>query len=261
MCLSYYLCVLRHWAIRPLYVVAGKILISWRESEKSLIFSQCDHNLAATLGTRLMADDQLRYLMEHAEDLVPVLYDHARKLAARKYGWRDGRTLPLGKTPEEIVTDVYVSYVKGDGTEGQRIKGVRHFNSEKDLMLQLKGSIRSTLWALSDKSSTKNELVARTEEEAARPLGFESTEATPAESVESADFAKAVVEAVNAHPKITANKDLQDLIAAFDLDVTEVEGQAEMLGKKSEQISQLRYQLKGVILGVTQELNMNQKTI
>jgi len=208
-----------------------------------------------------MADDQLRYLMEHAEDLVPVLYDHARKLAARKYGWRDGKTLPLGKTPEEIVTDVYVSYIKGDGTEGHRVKGVRHFNSEKDLMLQLKGSIRSALWALLDKSSAKNELVARTDEEAARPLGFESTEATPAESVESADFAKAVVEAVNAHPKITANQDLQDLIAAFELDVTEVEGQAEMLGKKSEQISQLRYQLKGVILGGTQELNMNQKTI
>ena len=77
-----------------------------------------------------MADEQLRYLIEHAEDLVPVLYDHARKLAARKYGWRDGKTLPLGKTPEEIVTDVYVSYIKGNGTQGQRIKGVRHFDSE-----------------------------------------------------------------------------------------------------------------------------------
>jgi len=199
--------------------------------------------------------------MEHVEDLVPVLYDHARKLAARKYGWRDGQTLPLGKTPEEIVTDVYVSYIKGDGTEGQRIKGVRHFNSEKDLMLQLKGSIRSALWALSDKSSTKNEFVARTDEEVEQSLGYESTEATPAESVESADFAKAVVEGVNAHPKIKASQDLQDLIAAFDLDVIEVEGQAEMLGKKNEQITQLRYQLRGIFLGVTQELNMNQKTI
>jgi hypothetical protein len=208
-----------------------------------------------------MADDQLRYLMEHAEDLVPVLYDHARKLAARKYGWREGKTLPLGKTPEEIVTDIYVSYIKGDGTEGQRIKGMRHFNSEKDFMLQLKGSIRSALWALTDKSSTKNEFVARTDEEVTQPLGYESTEATPAESVEAADFAKAVVDGVNSHPKIKASQDLQDLIAAFDLDVIEVEGQAEMLGKKNEQITQLRYQLRGIFLGVTQELNMNQKTI
>lgn len=208
-----------------------------------------------------MADDQLRYLMEHAEDIIPVLYDHARKLAARKYGWREGKTLPLGKTPEEIVTDIYVSYVRGDGTEGQRIKGMRHFNSEKDLMLQLKGSIRSALWALTDKSSTKNELVARSEEEAARPLGYESTEATPAETLESADFAKAVVEAVNAHPKMKANQDLQDLMAAFELDVTEVDGQAEMLCKKNEQISQLRHQLRGIIIGVTQELNINQITL
>ena len=30
-----------------------------------------------------MSSSHLTYLMEHAEDLVPVLYDHARKLAAR----------------------------------------------------------------------------------------------------------------------------------------------------------------------------------
>lgn len=202
-----------------------------------------------------MADEQLRYLIEHAEDLVPVLYDHARKLAARKYGWRDGKTLPLGKTPEEIVTDVYVSYIKGNGTQGQRIKGVRHFDSEKDLTFQLKGSIRSALWALTNRASTKNELVARTEEEAARPLAYESTEATPAESAESADFAKAVVEGVNAHPKIKTNQDLQDLMTAFELDVTEVDGQADMLGKKNEQISQLRYQLRDITFGVMQQLN------
>lgn len=204
-----------------------------------------------------MADDQLRYLMEHAEDLVPVMYDHARMLAIRKYGWREGKTLPLGKTPEDIVTEVYASYINGKGTEGQRIKGMRHFNPEKDFVLQLKGSIRSALWALTDKSSTKNEIVARTEEAAANPVEFGSTEATPAESAESADFAKAVVEAVNEHPKIKASQDLQDLIAAFELDLTDVEEQAEMLCKKNEQITQLRYQLRVIFLEVIKELNKN----
>ena len=202
-----------------------------------------------------MADDQLQYLMQHAEDLVPVMYDHARMLAIRKYGWREGKTLPLGKTPEDIVREVYVSYISGAGTEGRRIKGMRHFNPAKDFMLQLKGSIRSALWALTDKSSTKNEILARTEEDAARPVEFGSTEATPAESADSADFAKAVVEAVNEHPKIKSSQDLQDLIAAFELDVTELEEQAEMLGKKKEQITQLRYQLRGIILEVIKELN------
>jgi hypothetical protein len=202
-----------------------------------------------------MADDQLQYLMQHAEDLVPVMYDHARMLAIRKYGWREGKTLALGKTPEDIVREVYVSYINGEGTEGQRIKGMRHFNPAKDFVLQLKGSIRSALWALTDKSSTKNELLARTEEDAARPVEFGSTEATPAESADSADFAKAVVEAVNEHPKIKASQDLQDLIAAFELDVTEVEEQTEMLGKKKEQITQLRYQLRAIILEAIQKLN------
>lgn len=204
-----------------------------------------------------MADQHLRYLVENTEDLVPVLYDHARKLAGRRYGWREGKTLPLGKTPEDIVREVYVSYIKGEGTEGQRVKGLRHFNPAKDLMLQLKGSIRSALWALCDKSATKMELLARTEEEAAAPIEFGSTQATPAELVESADFAKAVVKSVKAHPKIKASRDLQDLLAALDLDVTEVDAEAEMLGKTKEQVHQLRHQLRVIFLEVMSELNNN----
>jgi hypothetical protein len=202
-----------------------------------------------------MADEQLRYLMDHAEDIVPVLYDHARLLAMREYGWRVGKTLPLGKTPEDVVTEVYVSYIKGAGTAGRRLKGMRHFNPEKDFMLQLKGSIRSAMWALTDRSSTKNEFVARTQEDAAKPMEFASTDPSPAESVDSADFAEAVVEMVNSHPNIKASQDLQDLLAAFELGKTEVPDQAEMLSKKNEQISQLRFQLRTIILEVITELN------
>jgi hypothetical protein len=198
-----------------------------------------------------MADDQLRYLIEHAEDIVPVLYDHARKLAARKYGWREGKALPLGKSPEEIVTDAYIKYMEGK----------RKFDPAKDMLFQLKGTVRSLMWALCDKSSTKNELLAWSDEETDKAMELGSNDATPSESVESADFARKVVEAVNAHPRIKANQDLQDLIAAFDLDVTEVQGQADMLGKKNEQISQLRFQLRDITHGVWQEINMNQKTI
>jgi hypothetical protein len=44
-------------------------------------------------------------------------------------------------------------------------------------------------------------------------------------------------------------------LTAFELDVTEVDGQADMLGKKNEQISQLRYQLRDITFGVMQKLN------
>jgi hypothetical protein len=90
-----------------------------------------------------MSNPHLTYLMEHAEDLVPVLYDHARKPAARKYRWREGKALPLGKTPEDIVGEVYVSFIKGEGSDGKHIKEARNFDPSKDLMLQLKGAIRS----------------------------------------------------------------------------------------------------------------------
>lgn len=193
--------------------------------------------------------------MEHADDLVPVLYDHARKLAARACGWTTGKTLPLGKTPEDIVRDVYVSYIKGAGSDGRRTKGVRHFDLTKPLMLQLKGSIRSALWALRERSSAKNEKVAQTEEEAGEPLEFAPTESDPAELTDSADFAKAVVEGVKAHPKFKNSRDMQDLFAAFELEITEVPDQAPELGKNPEQISQLRYQLRQIYSEVIDELN------
>ena len=126
------------------------------------------------LGHR-MPDEQLRYLMEHAEHLVPVLYDYARVVAIRDYGWRKCKTLPLGKTPEDIVTDSYVKYIKGE----------RKFNPNKDIMLQLKGTVRSLLWALYDKSSTKRELVARSDEEANAVTELGSNEPTPADNVVS----------------------------------------------------------------------------
>lgn len=192
-----------------------------------------------------MADEHLRNLMENADDLVPVLYDHARKLAARKLGWHEGKTLPLGKTPEDIVTEVYLKYVQDR----------RHFDPTKDLLLQLKGSVRSLLSALGDKSSTSKERLAATEEDMAAALNIGSTDATPAEMVESADFAKAVVAGLKAHPRIKASPDLQDLLAALELDVTEVAGQARELQKNQEHIYQLRHQLRQVYLEVVNGLN------
>lgn len=202
-----------------------------------------------------MSNSHVKYLMEQAHELVPVLYDHSRKLAAREYRWREGKTLPLGKTPEDIVRDVYVSYIKGEGSEGKRIKGARHFDPNKDLMFQLKGAIRSAMWALTDRSSTKNERLAQTEEEAAEPTEFAPTDSSPAERAESVDFAKAAVEGVKAHPKFKDNPEIQDLFAAFELGITDVPDQARELGKKAEQICQLRYQLRQIYSEVIDELN------
>jgi hypothetical protein len=107
--------------------------------------------------------------MEHAEDLVPVLYDHARKPAARKYRWREGKALPLGKTPEDIVGEVYVSFIKGEGSDGKHIKETRNFDPSKDLMLQLKGSHPKPL---TDRSSAKNERATQTRDEEVEPIEF-----------------------------------------------------------------------------------------
>jgi hypothetical protein len=141
------------------------------------------------------------------------------------------------------------------GSEGKRIKGARHFDTSKDLMLQLKGAIRSAMWALTDRSSAKNERVTQTEDEEAEPVEFGPTDSTPAELTESADFAKAAVNGVKAHPKFKKSQEIQDLFAAFELGIVEVPDQARELGEKPEKICQLRYLLRQIYSEVIDELN------
>jgi hypothetical protein len=197
----------------------------------------------------------VKYLMEHADELIPVLYDHARSLAKRKYRWREGKSLPLGKMPEDIVSDVYVSYIKGAGSEGRRIKGARHFDPEKDIMLQLKGAIRSALWALTDRASAQNEQLGGPEESESHEIEFAPTESNPAERAEFVDFAKVAVERLKSHQEFVKNKELQDLYAAFDLGITDTQEQCNELGKSPNQIAQLRFQLRQVYLKVIEQLN------
>jgi hypothetical protein len=201
-----------------------------------------------------MATDHFRYLQENADEIIPVLYEYARNLAARKYHWYQGKTLPLGKTPEDIVTDIYVAYARGAGTSGKRTKGIRHFDPDKDIMLQLKGSIKSAMWALTDRASTKNELLARSEEDA-KKVELAATDPIPDDLVESADFARAVAERVRNHPKIKNGGDLEDLLTLFELEIVEVADQARELKKNEKEICQLRYQLRQIYSEVIDELN------
>ncbi|SRR6266542_4466636 len=201
-----------------------------------------------------MSNDHFRHLQDHADEIIPILYDYARKLAARKYHWCEGKSLPLGKSPEDIVTDVYVSYARGAGSSGKRAKGVRHFDPEKDVMLQLKGSIKSAMWALTDKSSAKKELLATSEEDP-KEVEFAPTDPVPDDLVESADFARAVAERAKCHAKLKTNRDLADLLALFELEKTDVADQASELGKNREEICQLRYQLRQIYSEVIDELN------
>jgi hypothetical protein len=201
-----------------------------------------------------MGTDHFRCLQEHGDEIIPVLYDYARNLAARKYHWHEGKALPLGKTPEDIVTDVYVAYARGAGTSGKRTKGIRHFDPDKDMMLQLKGSIKSAMWALTDRASTKNELLARSEEDT-KKVELAPTDPIPDDLVESADFARAVAERVRNHLKIKKGGELADLLALFELETTEVADQARELKKNEKEICQLRYQLRQIYSEVIDELN------
>lgn len=120
-------------------------------------------------------------------------------------------------------------------------------------MLQLKGSIKSAMWALTDKASTKNELLARSGD--AKEVEFAPTDPIPDDLLDSADFARAVAERVRNHPKIKNGSDLADLLALFELETTDVADQARELKKNEKEICQLRYQLRQIYSEVIDELN------
>lgn len=201
-----------------------------------------------------MSVEHFRFLQDNANDIIPVLYDHAEKLAARKFGWTIGKTLPLGKTPEDIVTDVYTSYAIGAASPDRKGKGARHFDPTKDIMLQLKGSIRSAIWALRDRASAKNEAVAAPE---ANPIeeDLATTDALPYDLVASKDFAEVAAQRVKIHPSLQQKRELRDLLAMFELGITELADQARELGMSLEATGQLRFELRQIYARVIQALN------
>jgi hypothetical protein len=201
-----------------------------------------------------MSADHFRYLQDNADDIIPVLYDHAQKLAARKFGWTIGKTLPLGKTPEDIVTDVYTSYAIGAASPDRKVKGARHFDPTKDIMLQLKGSIRSAMWALRERASAKNEALAAPD---ADPIeeDLAPTDPLPDDLVASKDFAEVAAQSLTTHPTVQQKRELRDLLALFDLGIIELADQARELGMTPQATGQLRFELRQIYVGIIHALN------
>ncbi len=153
-----------------------------------------------------MTDDQLCFLKDHQQELGLKLLRHARWLASTRYGWREGKTLPLGKDPEDIVCGVVDKYLKSD---------LRHFKAGHGIEIQLNRAVQSDLWALHQRTEVRA-VPLEDEQEAETPASFQASSPTPDDSTASADDCECILRELGEHPKIRGNEEMELLLLAFE---------------------------------------------
>src|SRR5690349_502521 len=79
------------------------------------------------------------------EDLALRLLVFTKHWAKAHYFWKEGKRFPEGKTPDEVAKDAISSFWASE----------RKWNPKYDVFTQLKGAVRSILWNLHKKKSSK----------------------------------------------------------------------------------------------------------
>jgi hypothetical protein len=162
------------------------------------------------------------------EEITAKLMLAAIAMAVR-YGWTPKRTLPGGKSLEDVVAESIADV----WSQPNRL------NPAVDVAVQLRGIVRSKLWNL---SQCRDEDVIRSEE-----LSKSMTvTASGTETVDNNDEFQRAIELLQASPKVMGNDDLELVViamscGAFDLD--ELVRETEL---SRERIYQLRRELRAI---------------
>src|SRR6476646_6871939 len=93
-----------------------------------------------------MNESELQHLRSlNWEDIGLSLLVFTKYWAKTHYFWKEGQSLPEGKTPEEIAKEAISAFWAQ----------IRKWNPKYDVLIQLKGAVRSILWNLHKKKSSK----------------------------------------------------------------------------------------------------------
>ena len=164
----------------------------------------------------------------------------ARYWAKVHYGWRDGCLLPLSRTPEDIVCEVYAAYSRGQ----------RNFSSQTPMWPQLKSAVKSVLWNL---HQMKEGRITRAEEpEFFTPLMDENP--GPEADLRSEEFCRRFFELLYVDPRVKKNKELRMTIQALEKDAETVGELVEATGLTTARVYELRRQLKVVAESVLNQM-------
>lgn len=192
-----------------------------------------------------MAENQLESLQndERRWEVALKLFDFTRNFLRVKRGWQEGMMLPGGQDPEAIVYGLIEKVLVGD----------RPLNDDEDLMVQLKGMIRSEVSNLFTSSDAKGV--------AFKPAGDEgpSHEAVDRvaadEIVGSMDYCRRIFELLEQHPRVQADGDFGLVVLAYEEGADSPGAVAVKTGVKIERIYEYNRQLRTMYPAIKAKLD------
>jgi hypothetical protein len=192
-----------------------------------------------------MTEDPLAFLKDHQQEIGLKLLLHTRWLAATRYGWQEGKTLPLGKDPEDIVCAVVDKFLKSDR---------RHFKAGHDIEIQLKRAVQSELWALHQRKEARA-LPLVDEQEVETPASYQATSPPPDAATASADDCECILRTLGEHPKVRGNEEMELLLLAFEDGAETSQELADAAGFPVTRVYELTRLLRKIYPSIKAKLN------
>jgi hypothetical protein len=190
-----------------------------------------------------MNEGQLEYLKTHQDELGLKLLRHAR-FAATSYGWSGGKTLPLGKDPEDIVIEVVNDYLQ------ER----RHFNPKHDIEVQLKRAVKSELWALHQRIEA-HAIPLEADDGEQSPRGYEADCIRPDEAATLLHDSEALFGFFQEHPVVKGDEELELLLMAIEEGAEDAPAMAKATGIPVKRIYEARKKLKTIWPSIMAKFN------
>jgi hypothetical protein len=165
----------------------------------------------------------------------------ARYWAKTHYFWKEGKYLPEGKRPEDIVTEAI----------GAFWSGARKWNREVAVVTQLKGAVRSILSNLHKKKGSK---LTSAED----PAFFESEldeQPDPATEYAANDYCKSIFEALYQQEQVLNSEELMMIVMAYEDGVQSIDDVVAKTEILKDRVYELRRTLKGLKESVLEAVN------
>lgn len=160
--------------------------------------------------------------------------------ARTHYRWSSGKPLPNGQTPEDLVCEVYSAYVTGQ----------RKVNPKVDVLVQLKGAIRSILWNLYTSKEARTTAPADPD-----TLVAFIADGNPADAVGDDDFCTTFWQRLYEDNQVKRSADLTKFAHAIETGAETIPEITAATGFTVAQAYELRRRLKAVAERVLAALN------
>ncbi|MDB6026422.1 MAG: hypothetical protein JWM68_2645 [Verrucomicrobiales bacterium] len=179
----------------------------------------------------------------------------ARYWAKAYYGWYEGKPMPGGTTPEDVVCDVYAAFHRGLAEQNAQPngsgEGVRHFNENDGMWIQLKRAVKSMLWNI---HKTKKLRALEIEDpEFFDPISDEKP--NPEQELKTSEFYETFFKALYADPRVIKSADLRKTVKSFENGATHVEEIVEDTGLPIARVYEMRRVLKAVAETALNKIN------